>query len=1011
MDVWQPLADAFGLDADFIASLKQEALATAEPQRVERWLDDFFQRSASNQNQRERLRFWLRPAHKDKGLLTVLGNSPFLAHLCKKWPEFLDEHPGPKDYCVPSPMDLTKKILSCESWDAAATFLRKIKQEAYFIIGFKDLSGSASFEETVHALSDLAQSCLEAGYQWLDRTLSQRHGTPMIDVGHGLQRSRFVILGMGKLGARELNFSSDIDLIYLYEDDRGQTDGSAKLPIKSYYNRLGQDLIRLLSQTTGDGMVFRLDLRLRPEGETGDLTLSRRSAEIYYESWGQTWERSAMIKARPVAGDLNLGTEFLKNIEPFIFRRYLDFTALDAIREMKLKIDRKISRVADYNRNVKLGYGGIREIEFFVQSQQLIHGGKHPQLRHSQTLASLNHLAEHGLLAEETAKALAEAYLFLRTVEHRLQIELERQTHSLPEDPEAYEKVAKRMGFARRDELHEHLTRITHQVHGVYESLFFDGKPEKELQQDGGVAQKLLQSALHSPEGQRLIQECGFTHPESASECIRVIRDGPRGIALTEHDRLWYGRVALVLLKGILQAPDPDLALHHMGDFLKALGHRVSYLAMLYENTALLNLLLRLFGTSGLLSHFLIRNPYLLDQMIAADFLADPGGKNELGLMLAQRLQQVGHAEDRFDAIRIFKNVEMLRIGIRDLSGLADSTETMFRISILAEIILEQIIKDAMTELVERHGEPQCTVASGQKRVPFAIIALGKLGGRELNYSSDLDLIFIHGGAGEQQWTNGSKSLSNETFFARLGQKIIFHITTLTRNGLLYELDMRLRPSGQSGPLVTSLEAFTHYHRHESWLWEHQALTRARFVAGDAELGASIQGVIRDIVSQPRQEAKVFAEVGEMRERIFKEKGPSGDGLDIKQSRGGIVDIEFFVQALVLAHGAKHPTILQSHCSRALHALGKANLLPGDTWKILQDAYSFFRLVENRLRLLHNRAQNRINTNPVELDRLAKLCDLADGAELKARLHETMIQVSNIVQSFFHPPGDFSTEK
>ncbi|MBF0109543.1 MAG: bifunctional [glutamate--ammonia ligase]-adenylyl-L-tyrosine phosphorylase/[glutamate--ammonia-ligase] adenylyltransferase [Magnetococcales bacterium] len=1004
MDVWQQLAQHLELSTEMLESLKREADATAEPSRVVDWLEDFLRQSMSDHRHHSRLSTWLRPGNRDKGLLTVVGNSPFLSHLAKKWPEFLDEDPGPLGYRIPSPADLARDIMEADSWEQAATFLRKCKQRAYLFIGFRDLSGMASFEETVHDLSDLAQACLEAGYRWLDRSLSRNHGTPMIDIGLGAQPSRFVILGMGKLGARELNFSSDIDLIYLYEDDRGQTSGPKRLSIKGYYNRLGQDLIRLLSQTTADGMVFRLDLRLRPEGETGDLTLSRRSAEIYYESWGQTWERSAMIKARPVAGDMELGWEFLKNIEPFIFRRYLDFTALDAIREMKLKIDQKIHRVADYTRNVKLGFGGIREIEFFVQSQQLIHGGKNPGLRHCETLTTLVALERHGLLTRETVHDLTDAYLFLRTVEHRLQIELERQTHSLPDDPESYRKVARRMGFSQSEELRERMTRTTERVHAIYENLFFEGKPDRKGDEDGVVGQ-LLQHDLNAPETATVMENAGLTPPESAAGCIRVIRDGPRGISLREHDRMWYGRVSRILLRGVLDAPDPNLALHHLGDFLKALGHRVSYLAMLYENTALLHLILRLFGTSGLLSHVLIRNPHLLDQMIAPGFLTSQEDRNALGLALAERLERVEHVEERFDAMRMFKNNEMLRIGVRDLSGLAENDEVMVRISILAEVILEQVLRDALDELMHRHGEPRYKVGTEEERVPFAIMAMGKLGGRELNYSSDLDLIFIHGGQGEQPFTSGPHPVSNEMFFSRLGQRIISHITTLTRHGLLYELDMRLRPSGQSGPLVTSFSAFRRYHDHESWLWEHQALIRARFVAGDAALGARIQGVIRDIVLQPRDESTVRAEVGAMRDRIFHEKKPSNNQVDIKQSRGGIVDIEFLVQALILAHGSRFPGILQGNCTRALHALGRAGVLDPEEGALLQEAYQFFRLVENRLRLLHNRSENRISNDPIMRDRLARLCSLSGKNELMEQLRDRMDRVFTIIRRYLPGAG------
>ncbi|MBF0435089.1 MAG: bifunctional [glutamate--ammonia ligase]-adenylyl-L-tyrosine phosphorylase/[glutamate--ammonia-ligase] adenylyltransferase [Magnetococcales bacterium] len=1002
MDVWQHLAQILDLHATQVTSLQEETASTAEPQRVIHWLQDYYHtpQDFSNHQANRRLWPWLRPANHSRGLITLLGNSPFLAQLIKRWPEFLDQAPTPGSPTIPSPEELTRGILATHSWDDAAAFLRKNKQKAYFYIGFNDLTGLSSLEQTVHALSDLGQASLEAGYRWLDHQASQRHGPPMIDLGQGPQRCRFCILGMGKLGARELNFSSDVDLIYLYDDDHGQTAGPTSLAIKSYYNRLGKDLIRLLSQPTEDGIVFRLDLRLRPEGESGDLAVSRRSAEIYYESWGQTWERSAMIKARPVAGDLDLGAEFLKNIEPFVFRRYLDFTALDAIRQMKQKIDRKIASAADTTRNCKLGYGGIREIEFFVQSQQLIHGGKKPQLRHRETLTSLKELAALGLLTPDTVQTLERAYLFLRTLEHRLQIEWERQTHSLPEDGEQYTKVAKRMGLTNATELKERYAQITRQVHTIYDSLFFEGKSEVEGQADG-LALQLLQCNLKDPAAASLVTSCGFAPPESALSCLSTLRDGPRGVALTEHDRLWYGRVALTLLQGILNAPDPNLALHHMGDFLKSLGHRVSYLAMLYENRALLELLLRLFGTSSLLSHFLVQNPYLLDALVGADFIEGCLDKNALGLSLAKRLETIENTEDRFDAIRIFKNTEMLRIGIRDLSGLADCAEVMGRISILAEVILQQILQDAMTELTSRHGVPQCVMDGVKKPVPFAILAMGKLGGRELNYASDLDLIFIHGGEGELLGTDGHNALSNAMFFARLGQKIISHVTTLTRHGLLYELDMRLRPSGQSGPLVTSLESFIHYHQHESWLWEHQALIRARFVAGDAVLGGRIQEVVRTVVLRSREPSQVFEEVGHMRLRIYNEKKPSKGTLDLKQSLGGVVDIEFLVQALILIHGAKHPEILQHHCGRALHALDKAGLLPEQTGITLQEAYDFYRLVENRLRLLHNRSENLIPNQVLEQNRLARLCQLNSGAELIDHLYRHMKRVDRIVSEYW----------
>ncbi|NGZ07661.1 MAG: bifunctional [glutamate--ammonia ligase]-adenylyl-L-tyrosine phosphorylase/[glutamate--ammonia-ligase] adenylyltransferase, partial [Magnetococcales bacterium] len=969
---------AQNLDAGTQEAIQALAAITAEPEAARHRLNDL----AHNLNsQRPELLPTLCQRLKDpiwqRRLLLAFGNSPFLTHILNKWPEFLEDEYSHDDPAAWN-RNLPSALLATESRQEAGTLLRRHKHRTFLGIGLRDLTGEATLNETTQGLSALADASLEAGYRWLHRSLSATHGPPMtITEEEGRHPARFVILGMGKLGAGELNFSSDVDLIYLYDDDRGGCEGKRPLAIKEYFNKLGRELIRLLSEQTADGMVFRIDLRLRPEGESGDLTLSRRSAEIYYESWGRTWERSAMIKARAVAGDLELGAQFLHNLIPFVYRRYLDFAALDAIRDMKRRIDQKISARQDYHRNVKLGYGGIREIEFFVQCQQLIHGGKNPQLRHRATETVLEKLVDANLLAARTAQILIAHYRFLRTVEHRLQIERERQIHSIPEDAEGLLGLARRMGYADTESFRQRLHHVVEEVHGIYGQLFFEGERAHGEASDPMV-QALLGGYDHEEQMLEALRQAGFVNPQQALGLIAILREGPGSSRLTERAREWYGRIAMPLLVEVLAAPDQDLALHHAEAFLRGLGHRINYLALLKENPSVLKLLIRLFGTSGLLSRFMIHHPELIDGLVTTDFLNRFRNRAELTRDLDLAMDRARDPEEAMQIMREFKNVETLRLGIRDLSGLAEPEEVTAGLSLLAEVCLQRVMQDARRELEARHGPPCYTDPRGVRHpAPFAILAMGKLGGRELGFSSDLDLIFMHGSHGEEQYTDHPHhSISNVLFFSRLGQRIITTITTLTRAGKLYELDMRLRPSGKSGPVVTSLESFIHYQTHDAWLWEHQALTRARPMTGDPEFMHDLHQAITTIFARGHDPATVQKEVANMRQRILEEKSPPPGWIDIKQSRGAIVDVEFLVQYLLLAHAKNHPEIVRANLPLALRALAKAGILARTEAHTLEEAYGVYRLVENRLRLLHDRSENRIGPDERIRNRLERLCHL-----------------------------------
>ncbi len=974
-----------GFDPEIEADVRKLAEQTADPESVRHHLERLLH---DHPDLRSPLWAWLVDPVCRRRLVLTLGNSPYLANVLRRWPECLAAPMAPLLNLTAEYDLLEEKLKETTTWNEAARIIRTYKHRCFFAIGSRDLSGESPLTAVVQAITAVAERSLEAGYQWLNRHLAARYGQPMIQREDGqIQPARFVILGMGKLGAGELNFSSDVDLIYLFDAAVGEVEGSCSLSVKEYYDRLGRDLIRLLGESTADGQAFRIDLRLRPEGESGDLAISYRSAELYYEAWGQTWERAAMIKARPVAGDLALGEHFLDRLKPFIFRRYLDFGALDAIREMKQKIDHKMAMAEDYYRNVKLGYGGIREIEFFVQSQQLVHGGKNPDVRHRETLVTLQALCTAGLLKQEIGQFLAEAYRFLRTLEHRLQLKHDQQLHSIPDQADAFERLSRRMGMANGVALRSRLTEVTQGVHALYQTLFFEAEQHRDRSNEP-LIEALL--ACESGQSQSLdrLQKAGFNDPEQASLLMSILRDGPRR-QMTEKTRRWYRRIAAPLLREILAAPDQDMAIRHAESFLSNLGYRVSYLALLLENPPVLNLLIRLFGTSVLLSRFFMKHPELMDHLVARDFFQHYRSRSELLSDLEALLRNITDQEERFNAIREFKNSETLRMGVRDLSKAAEPAEVMAGLSALAEVILTVVMEDAQAELQHRYGHPNA---------PFVIVAMGKLGGRELNYASDLDLIFLYDSLVEDACTDGDHSIGNALFFTRLGQKMIAGITTLTRAGKLYELDMRLRPSGNAGALVTSVAAFLQYQRTEAWVWEHQALTRARVVAGDPELATHLQQEIRTILCQPRSVEGVRQEVAHMRSRLFEEKKPDEGWIDIKQSRGGIVDIEFLTQFFLLAFAAQHPGLVHSNTARALRACQQVGLLTIGEHAVLEEAYGFLRLVENRLRLLHGRSENRIGPSPVVREQLRRLCDLPEGTDLVSLLSDRFRAVFAIVQ-------------
>ncbi|MBF0620538.1 MAG: bifunctional [glutamate--ammonia ligase]-adenylyl-L-tyrosine phosphorylase/[glutamate--ammonia-ligase] adenylyltransferase [Magnetococcales bacterium] len=976
---------------------------TADPKGANQHLESFINAAKDHSDTTLEV---VRNAFADKKwqrrLSLALGNSIFLSHLLKRWPQFLAEiFDDTPVYGNQARRSLLESMKIIDDKDQVMSLIRVYKQRAYLQLGMLDLAGEMPVMAVTQGLSDLADDCLEAGYRWLNRTLSQQHGQPMVQTGDKPPRpARFVILGMGKLGGGELNFSSDVDLIYLYDSDKGETNGKRKLNIKTFYSKLGRELMRLLMDRTAEGMAFRLDLRLRPEGETGDLCLSIRSAEIYYESWGRTWERAAMIKARPVAGDLALGNQFIASLKPFIYRRSLDYPALQAIRDMKRMVDKKVSAQENYHHNVKLGYGGIREIEFFAQSLQLIHAGTHEQLQTRSTLEALETLRKLGLIDRETASHLNRSYRFLRTVEHRLQIVREEQTHVLPRDAEKQLRLARRMGYDEAKPLFERIKKVTDKVHTIYDQLFHGSERQSRELSNPLVEEILSCNAEQCP---MLLKQAGFENPEQAQRVLEVLRKGPRKITISEKAQHWYDQLAPLVIHEILKAPDQTMALGHMEAFLVHIGSRHNYLATLVENPPILALLVRLFGASSFLSQYFINHPEMMDNFLSWDYLNQYRQKAELVNDLVHHTKKTDDDELFLDALRDFKNSEILRIGAREMSGIAELDEAMSGLSSIADALLTRVLFWAKQTLIKRHGHP-CHTEDGETKVaPFGIIALGKLGGSELNYASDLDLIMIHGSQGDNAFTDGKNSISNSVFFNKLGQKVVTGITATTRAGRLYELDMRLRPSGNSGPLVTSFEAFRNYQRSDAWNWEHQALTRARVVVADPGFYDKIKNEINEIITFKRDPEKVRVEVDEMRRRMHQEKKAPGDIIDIKQTRGGIVDVEFLVQYLILAYGRSHKRIVQTNVGKALFAFKQVKLLTKAQFTVLDDAYRFYRLVENRLRLLHNRSENRLAADPVLHRRMERLCNLSEESPIRETLRKHFSNVSKVYTEIMNP--------
>jgi len=820
--------------------------------------------------------------------------------------------------------------------------LRLYRKREMVRIAWRDLVGLADLFETMADLTRLAEACLTCALNKLYALECGKWGMPHGESG---MAQSLVVIGMGKIGAGELNFSSDIDLIFAYPET-GRTRGASRsIGNDEFFAGLARRLIRILSTNTEEGFVFRVDMRLRPYGENGPLVMSFDGMEEYYQSQGRDWERYAWIKARVLAGDKNAGDDLLESLRPFVFRRYLDFGAFDSLRSMKELMVREAKRQGLEN-NIKLGAGGIREIEFIGQAFQLLWGGRVLALRNRRIMEILRLLAEQGYLPPEVSASLQEAYIFLRCSEHRLQEFADKQTHDLPVDDTARLRLSLSMGFASWEAYNKVLRDHMCEVHAHFASLFHSKESiDTTIEAELNNYRHLWETDPVEGQSRQLSADLGFQEPQAVSRVLKNFQASARIRGLSDQGRMRLDRLMPRALRAIAGQGGGTEIITRFLSILEAIAGRISYLALLNENPAVMQHLLKLIKASPIISDMVSRHPLLLDELLDSRTLYAPPDRMLLAMELRQRFSHLPEhdIEQNMEELRSFKQINLLRVAAADVTGGMPIMKVSDHLTFLAEVILEKVLHLAWNHLAPKHG---IAAASPQG---FAVLGYGKLGGIELGYDSDLDLVFLRADIPGRPDSDGELP-DNTRFFNRLGQRLIHILTAHTANGVLYPIDMRLRPDGGSGLLMTTIDAFAEYQATKAWTWEHQALVRARAVAGDPELAERFADIRRQVLSIPRDPEKLRCEVVEMRQRLRAERDKTGPGLfDLKNGPGGIVDIEFMVQYLVLLEAHRYPELCRwSDNVRLLETMADCGLLSPNEAELLREAYLSLRTAVHR---------------------------------------------------------------
>jgi glutamate-ammonia-ligase adenylyltransferase len=827
-----------------------------------------------------------------------------------------------------------------------ACAVRRLRKQVMVKLILRDLNGLADLDEIMRTMTELAEECVQRAQACLTRTLYEQFGRPSDRTGAATQE--LLVIAMGKLGGGELNVSSDIDLIFVYPED-GETDGNHKLSNHEFFTRLGRRLINIISELTADGYVFRVDMRLRPYGDSGPLVTSFAALEEYLISQGREWERYAWIKARVIAPAENPHTaELTQLVRPFVYRKYLDFGTIDSMRKLHAQILHEVQRRSRLN-NIKLGPGGIREIEFTAQVFQLIRGGSDARLRIRPTRSVLRQLRENDQLPAPVVAALDEAYVFLRNLEHRLQYLDDQQTQELPEQTENQEIIAYAMGYADYAALLKELDRHRALVSGQFEQIFGD----KQAGTDTNLAAahpndlQLWNEGICTEELDTTLKKLGYLDSQSSAQRLLQLRQSNRYRQLPELSKQRLDRLIPQFITLSLQHNDPDATLSRLLTLLEGVSGRAAYLAFLAEYPQALQRLTRLVAASSWASEYMTQHPALLDELLDAREMYQPPQWQQLDHDLQTRLDDcVDDAERQLDVLRHTQQEQTFHLLAMDLQGLLPLETLSDHLSELADLMLRHVLKLSWTTVRKRHRE-----------VPeFAIIAYGKLGGRELGYASDLDLIFLY----EDDHPDAQEN------YARLAQRINTMLSSYTSSGRLYETDLRLRPNGASGLLVSSVAAFAGYQQNEAWLWEHQALTRARFTAGDAAIGVSFEHIRQQVLCQKRELASLRQDILAMRQKMH-DGHPNDSGMfDIKHDSGGMVDIEFMVQYLVLAYAHQFQQLSANIGNLALLKLaGDLGLIPTELAEQVRQLYRNLRQTQHRMRL-NNHSPCRIEQGRIE---------------------------------------------
>ncbi len=898
----------------------------------------------------------------------AFGASEYIAKTCVIQPELLLDLVRSGELFRPMAEDgypeLIKALAECETEAEFDRALRIQRQRAMVRIVWRDLNRLASMRETTAELSRFADTAIQEALKYHYQQLVKRWGKPMgKDSG---QEQALVVLGMGKLGARELNVSSDIDLIFAFPE-AGDTVGVDKiLSNQEFFARLGQKLIKSLDAPTADGFVFRVDMRLRPHGDSGALVLNYDAMEDYYQSQGRDWERYAMIKARPVAavgGDRaeRAADELMALLRPFTYRQYIDFSVIESLRAMKGLIGRQVQR-RGMSQDVKLGEGGIREVEFVVQVFQLIRGGREPELRERQVCEMLPMLEQRGDLPQGSGRALLEAYEFLRNTEHAIQGFQDRQTQALPSDERGQTRIAWVMGFDNWEAFNEVLSQHRKRVAEEFRQVIADPDAEEQGEDedlDGWLA--LWEGSLKGDEALEMLKAQGCEDVDKLLAQIEGLRTNRQVLSMQASSRArldsFMPRLLAMLTQDTERAGD---TLTRITPLIESIARRSAYLVLLVENPTALEQLVRLCAASPWIADQLARYPALLDELLTPESLYSPPEKDALRDELRRDVLRLGwdDLEGHMETLRYFRSAHALRVAASEITGTLPLMKVSDYLTYIAEVILEHVLSLAWQHMLGRHGHPKRSDGGRDQQPEFLIVGYGKLGGIELSHGSDLDLVFIHN-ADAGQSTDGEKSIDNLTFYTRLGQRIIHILNTQTPSGKLYEVDMRLRPSGNSGMLVSSMTGFEKYQLNDAWTWEHQALVRARVVAGSEALAKEFQRVRHQVLTQPREREKLREEVINMREKMrthlgSKDKEPQ---FNLKQDAGGIVDIEFMVQYAVLAWAEESPELTEyTDNIRILGALEQAGRLSSEFVAQLIDAYKTYRTAGHRLALQRQEA-------------------------------------------------------